>query len=180
MNPLLSLTHCRCRPVQRHPGNHRYRYFSASSPFGAEPASAGGADGPATGLFVLPGLWLFCPVDPALPVFFGGASRAMLLRENGTTPARRAISRSPSCQCIASAALQGIPISLATCAHISGLNLLFICLLAAISWVCWGDCRRFKINLWLMKGGEGKGKGENKVKDIYIYLHGRIEAGHFV
>lgn len=42
---------------------------------------------------------------------------------NGTTPARRAISPSPSCQCIASAARQGTAISSAIFAHISGLNL---------------------------------------------------------
>lgn len=41
----------------------------------------------------------------------------------GTTPARRAISASPSCQCMASAALHGTAISSATLAHISGLNL---------------------------------------------------------
>ncbi len=44
-------------------------------------------------------------------------------RENGTTPARRAISASPSCQCIASAARHGTAISSATFDHISGLNL---------------------------------------------------------
>jgi hypothetical protein len=43
--------------------------------------------------------------------------------EKGTTPARRAISASPSCQCIASAARQGTAISSATFDHISGLNL---------------------------------------------------------
>ena len=41
--------------------------------------------------------------------------------EKGTTPARRAISCSPRCQCIASAARQGMAISSATLAHISGL-----------------------------------------------------------
>jgi hypothetical protein len=44
-------------------------------------------------------------------------------REKGMTPARRAISASPSCQCIASAARQGTAISSATFDHISGLNL---------------------------------------------------------
>lgn len=48
---------------------------------------------------------------------------AELDSENGTTPARRAISCSPSCQCIASAALHGIAISSATFDHISALNL---------------------------------------------------------
>lgn len=43
--------------------------------------------------------------------------------EKGTTPALRAMSVSPSCQCIASAARQGTCISSATLAHISGLNL---------------------------------------------------------
>jgi hypothetical protein len=43
--------------------------------------------------------------------------------EKGTTPARRAMSASPSCQCIASAARQGTASSSATLAHISGLNL---------------------------------------------------------
>ena len=44
--------------------------------------------------------------------------------ENGTTPARRAMSCSPSCQCMASAARQGMPSSVARGVHISGLNLL--------------------------------------------------------
>lgn len=51
----------------------------------------------------------------------GRLDAAVLLvfdRENGVTPARRAISCSPSCQCMASAALQGIDISSATGAHI--------------------------------------------------------------
>lgn len=47
----------------------------------------------------------------------------VLASENGVTPARRAISCSPSCQCIASAALQGMDISSATGAHIWCLNL---------------------------------------------------------
>lgn len=50
-------------------------------------------------------------------------STAVLESENGTTPARRAISCSPNCQCIASAARQGIAISSATFDHISALNL---------------------------------------------------------
>ena len=45
-------------------------------------------------------------------------------REKGVTPARRAMSDSPSCQCMASAARQGIPSSAARGAHISGLRLL--------------------------------------------------------
>jgi hypothetical protein len=53
----------------------------------------------------------------------GGASRVTELREKGTTPARRAMSASPSCQCMASAARHGTPISSATLDHISGLNL---------------------------------------------------------
>jgi len=53
----------------------------------------------------------------------GGASSVTLERENGTTPARRAMSASPSCQCIASAARHGTAISSATLDHISGLNL---------------------------------------------------------
>lgn len=48
----------------------------------------------------------------------------LLLREKGTTPARRAISCSPSCQCMASAARHGIAISSATLDHISALNLI--------------------------------------------------------
>lgn len=44
-------------------------------------------------------------------------------RENGTTPARRAMSSSPRCQCIASAARQGTFISAASLDHISRLNL---------------------------------------------------------
>jgi hypothetical protein len=43
--------------------------------------------------------------------------------ENRTTPALRAISCSPSCQCMASIASHGIAISSATFAHISALNL---------------------------------------------------------
>ena len=54
---------------------------------------------------------------------FADVSTATLDKENGTTPARRAISYSPSCQCIASAARQGIAISSANLAHMSGLNL---------------------------------------------------------
>jgi hypothetical protein len=50
-------------------------------------------------------------------------STVTLERENGTTPARLAMSASPSCQCIASAARQGTAISSATFDHISGLNL---------------------------------------------------------
>lgn len=46
-----------------------------------------------------------------------------LLRENGVTPARFAISCSPICQCIASTALQGMAISSATFDHISARNL---------------------------------------------------------
>lgn len=53
-----------------------------------------------------------------------GGSIAALEREKGTTPARRAISCSPNCQCIASAARHGIAISSATFDHISALNLL--------------------------------------------------------
>lgn len=52
-----------------------------------------------------------------------GGSIAALDRENGTTPARRAISCSPSCQCMASAARHGMAISSATLDHISALNL---------------------------------------------------------
>ena len=159
MNSPLS-THCRLPSSAASSGNHCYHYSAASSLSGAEPASAGGADGPTAGLLAPPGLWPLRPVDPVLPVLFGGASRAMLLRENGTTPARRAISCSPSCQCIASAALQGIPISLATRAHISGLNLLFICLLAAISWVCWEWFPKI-LNKSQVDAGR-KGKRENK------------------
>lgn len=47
----------------------------------------------------------------------------MLDSEKGTTPALLAISCSPSCQCMASAARQGIAISSATFDHISALNL---------------------------------------------------------
>ena len=51
------------------------------------------------------------------------ADPAFAARENGTTPALRAMSTSPSCQCIASAARQGIPSSKATGAHISDFSL---------------------------------------------------------
>ncbi len=47
----------------------------------------------------------------------------VLDKEKGVTPARLAISCSPSCQCMASAALHGIDISSATGAHIWCLNL---------------------------------------------------------
>lgn len=57
----------------------------------------------------------------------GGASIEAAESENGTTPARRAMSASPSCQCIASAARQGTAISSATFDHISGLNLKTFC-----------------------------------------------------
>lgn len=84
------------------------------------PTSACGAKTPEAGLTSdTPGLGL---LRDGLR-FFGGASRATELLENGTTPARLAISCSPSCQCIFSAARQGIPISLATWLHISCLNL---------------------------------------------------------
>lgn len=56
-------------------------------------------------------------------VLVAGGSIAVLESENGTTPARRAISCSPNCQCMASAARQGIAISSATFDHISALNL---------------------------------------------------------
>jgi hypothetical protein len=59
----------------------------------------------------------------ALRVLGAGGSMAELDNEKGTTPARRAISCSPSCQCIASAARHGIAISSATLDHISALNL---------------------------------------------------------
>jgi hypothetical protein len=52
-----------------------------------------------------------------------GASTAVLLNEKGIAPARRAMSCSPSCQCIASAVLHGIPISFAISNHILDLNL---------------------------------------------------------
>lgn len=62
---------------------------------------------------------------PESLLFLGGASKVTeLLRLKGTVPALRAISSSPRCQCIASAALQGIFISLARIAHISGFNLI--------------------------------------------------------
>lgn len=56
-------------------------------------------------------------------IFGGGSIEEPLDKEKGTTPARRAISCSPSCQCIASAARHGMAISSATFAHISALNL---------------------------------------------------------
>ena len=62
------------------------------------------------------------PYAAAGPRFLG-ASRATLLWEKGTTPARLAISFSPICQCMASTARQGISISQAILCHISALNL---------------------------------------------------------
>lgn len=47
----------------------------------------------------------------------------LAVSENGVTPALRAISCSPICQCIASAARQGIDISSAILDHMSALNL---------------------------------------------------------
>lgn len=48
----------------------------------------------------------------------GAVVLLVLDSEKGVTPARLAISCSPSCQCMASAALHGIDISSATGAHI--------------------------------------------------------------
>lgn len=48
----------------------------------------------------------------------GPAVLPVLVSKKGVTPARRAISCSPSCQCMASAALHGIDISSAIGAHI--------------------------------------------------------------
>ena len=62
--------------------------------------------------------WLGETLAVAMPADPGFAAR-----EKGTTPALRAMSTSPSCQCIASAARQGIPSSKATGAHISDFNL---------------------------------------------------------
>ncbi|KAI9699296.1 MAG: hypothetical protein M1836_002906 [Candelina mexicana] len=61
----------------------------------------------------------------------GSVSTAELESEKGTTPARRAMSSSPSCQCIASTARQGICISSATFDHMSGLSLLAFVSLSA-------------------------------------------------
>jgi len=52
-----------------------------------------------------------------------GCSMPAMLSEKGITPARLAMSASPSCQCMASAARHGTCISSATFCHISGLNL---------------------------------------------------------
>ncbi len=95
----------------------------------------GGSPGPGPGpgplLMMLDWDWLCewpCDGDERCPD--DGTSVETLDNENGTTPARRAMSASPSCQCIASAARQGTAISSATLDHISGLNLNFIsCLL---------------------------------------------------
>jgi hypothetical protein len=48
----------------------------------------------------------------------------LAVREKGVTPARRAISCSPICQCIASAARHGMDISSAILDHMSALNLM--------------------------------------------------------
>ena len=53
----------------------------------------------------------------------GGACELLLARVKGDTPARRAISFSPICQCMASAARQGMAISSAMRDHMSALNL---------------------------------------------------------
>ncbi len=71
-----------------------------------------------------------------------------LFNVNGITPARLAISASPSCQCMASAARQGTCISSATLCHISGLNLgplLALSLYAGILGRAdfWEECRRY-------------------------------------
>lgn len=65
-------------------------------------------------------LWLRCE---DVRVLMEGTSVVTLESENGTTPARRAMSASPSCQCMASAARHGTCISSAIFAHISGLSL---------------------------------------------------------
>lgn len=57
-------------------------------------------------------------------------------RAKGVVPARRAMSCSPSCQCIASAARHGMAISSAILAHISGLNL-FLSVLVASAPLTW-------------------------------------------
>jgi len=64
-----------------------------------------------------------CPREGELRWLPCGASALTVVREKGTVPARRAMSASPSCQCMASAARHGTAISSATLAHISGLNL---------------------------------------------------------
>lgn len=53
----------------------------------------------------------------------GPLMRLFEVREKAVTPARRAISCSPICQCMASAARQGRVISSAILAHMSALNL---------------------------------------------------------
>ena len=53
-----------------------------------------------------------------------GAALLLLESEKGVTPARRAISCSPICQCMASAARHGMAISSAMRDHISALNLI--------------------------------------------------------
>lgn len=69
----------------------------------------------------------------------------MLERENGTTPARRAISCSPSCQCMASAARQGMAISSATLDHISALNLIEVSTVCRSQWLAsLGSYRSYK------------------------------------
>lgn len=84
----------------------------------------GPGPGPGGPLMTLDCDWLCeCPRDGDDRWLGGGASVETLDSEKGTTPARRAMSASPSCQCIASAALQGTAISSATLDHISGLNL---------------------------------------------------------
>jgi len=72
----------------------------------------------------LPWEWEWaCPRVGAARWDPGGSFGLADVSEKGMTPALRAISCSPSCQCIASAARQGTCISSATLAHISGLNL---------------------------------------------------------
>ena len=67
------------------------------------------------------GPWKFCTYLVLLLEF--RSAGVVLDKEKGCTPARLAISCSPSCQCLASAARHGIDVSSATFDDISGLNL---------------------------------------------------------
>jgi hypothetical protein len=72
---------------------------------------------------MLGGSWLYCRA--MLREWFGCCCEVVLVLASvkGVTPARRAISCSPICQCMASAARQGMAISSAMRDHMSALNL---------------------------------------------------------
>jgi hypothetical protein len=92
--------------------------------YAGTPAASSATDGSCGGTGRVPDSLLSLGVVALVRRSFWGGTVEGLENENGITPARLAISCSPNCQCIASAARQGIAISSAIFAHISDLNLL--------------------------------------------------------